>query len=205
MKIDLNKILEVFNGFNDQVRYSIFGAVVLLILFLDVFFLVLPQWMGIVDANAQIKTLSAETARVVSNKQRIDQFKKELDETRAKWQAMDVKVRPLQEVPAILGTISGIANDCGVKIDQLMPQKQGQESLKVTPEGHYYALPIVIQARCGYHMFGQFLNKLENGDLYFTLSDMTIQSDEKDPHTQLFSLTIKIILVDKTHGESKNS
>lgn len=197
MKFDFAKILETFNSLNDQMRYSILGGVVLLILMLDVFFLSLPQCGSIADVNGQIKKLSADTAQVISDKQRINQLKKNLDKTRLKLEEMDRKARPLQGVPGVLETISRVANESDVKIDQLMPQKEGQESLKVSPEGHYYALPIVIQARCGYHMFGRFLNKLENADLYFALKDLNVQSDEKAHHMHLFSLTIKIIFVEK--------
>ncbi len=106
-------------------------------------------------------------------------------------------MRPIQEVPAILSTISSIANEYGVKIDQMVPEKNQQEALTAAADGKYYALPVVIKARCGYHMFGHFLNKLENEDMYFIMKDFIIQNDEKDSNTHLFSLTIKIILVDR--------
>lgn len=202
--MDLSKIFEAFNNLNEQARYSILGGVVVLVLLLDVFLLVLPQCGSISDINDQIKTLSTDTAQVVTDKQRIDQLKKSLEQTRLTLEAMNLKIRPLQEVPAILETISRIANEYDVKIDKLVPQKQEQESLTKSEDGHYYALPIVIQARCGYHMFGRFLNKLENEDLYFSLKDLLVQDDEKNPRIHLFSLTINIILVDKPTAPSKN-
>ena len=52
-------------------------------------------------------------------------------------------------------------------------------------------------------MFGHFLNKLENEDLYFIMKDFIIQNDEKNTNTHLFSLTIKIILVDKALSRFK--
>lgn len=204
MKFDFAKILEIFNSLNEQARYSIFGGVVVFILLLDGFFLVLPQCGSIVDINNQIKDLSSDTAQVVNDKQRIDSLKTHLEHTRLTLEAMNTKVRSLQEVPAILDDISRIANEYDVKIDQLMPQKQGQESLAKSEDGHYYALPIVIQTRCGYHMFGRFLNKLENEDLYFSVKDLSVKNEEKTPTTHLFSLTIGIILVDKSTAQAKN-
>jgi len=205
MKIDFSKILEVFNSLNEQVRYAIFGAVVVLILAADVFLLVLPQIRSIGDINEQIKKTSADTAQILNDKQRIEQIKKNLEDTRLKWEAMNNKVRSLQEVPAVLETISRIADENGVKIDQLMPQKQKQESLTVSPDGRYYALPVEIQAHCGYHMFGRFLNKLEGEELYFILKDLSVLNDDKSPNTHIFSVTIKIILVDKTKISSKKT
>ena len=204
MNVDLKKIIESFNNLNDQTRYAIFGSVVFLIFLLDVIFLALPQMGGITDINDQIKKLSEDTQQVEVDKQRIVLLKKNLEESRVQLNSLSNKVRPLQEVPAILGTISSIANQYGVKIDQLVPEKNLQESLTVTPDGKYYALPVEIKIRCGYHKFGHFLNKLENADLFFVMKDFIIQNDEKNPNIQQFSMTIKIILVDKALGTSKH-
>ena len=204
MNLDLKKIIESFNNLNDQTRCAIFGGVVFLIFLLDVIFLALPQMGGITDINDRIKKLSEDTRQVLVDKQRIVLLKKNLEESRVQLNSLSNKVRPLQEVPAILGTISSIANQYGVKIDQLVPEKNLQESLTVTPDGKYYALPVEIKIRCGYHKFGHFLNKLENADLFFVMKDFIIQNDEKNPNIQQFSMTIKIILVDKTLGTSKH-
>ena len=204
MKIDLSKILGYFNNLNDQARYAILGGAVVLIILLDVFLLVLPQISGIADVNDQIKKLSADAQQVLTDRQRINQLKKNLREARVRLSSLSMKVRSIQEVPAILSTISSIANEYGVKIDQLVPEKNQQEALTADADGKYYALPILIKARCGYHMFGRFLNKLENENMYFILKDFIIQNDEKDTNMHLFSLTINIILVDRTSARSKN-
>ena len=78
MKPDLNKILEYFNNLNDQTRYAILGGVVFLIILLDVFLLVLPQMGSIADINDQIKKMSEDTQQVLTDKQRINQLKKNL-------------------------------------------------------------------------------------------------------------------------------
>jgi Tfp pilus assembly protein PilO len=197
MKPDLNKILAQFNNLNDQARYAILGGAVFFIILLDVFLLVLPQIGSISDINGQIKQMSDDTQRVLTDRQRIRQLKKNLEDSRASLNALTQKVRPIQEVPAILSTISSIANEYGVKIDQLEPEKNQQESLKAASADKYYALPVLIKAHCGYHMFGHFLNKLEQEDMYFIMQDFIIQNDGANTNSHSFSLTIKIILVDK--------
>ena len=200
MNAEVKKILELFNNLNDQARYAMLGGAVFLIILLDVFFLVLPQINGIVHVNDQIKKLSEDTQQVLTDRQRTNQLRKNLQGERVRLSSLSRKVRLIQEVPAILSTISSIAKEYGVIIDQLVPEKDQQEDLKVAADGRYYALPILIKARCGYHMFGHFLNKLENEDMVFILKDFIIQNDEKDANTHLFSLTIKVILVNRNGG-----
>ncbi len=198
MKPDLSKILESFNDLNDQARYAVLAGVVVLVILLDVFLLVLPQISSIANVNDQIKKLSDDTREVLTDRQRISQLRNNLRQERDQLGSLSIKVRSIQEVPAILSTISSIANEYGVKIDQLDPEKSLQETLASDAEGKYYALPIVIKARCGYHMFGHFLNSLENGNVAFIVKDFIIQNDDQATNTHLFTLTIKMVLVDRT-------
>ena len=200
----MNKIIELYNNLNDQVRYAILVGIIFLIILLDVFFGVLPQMAGIAHVNDQIKKLTDDTQEVLADKPRINLLRKNLKAQSVQLKSMSKKIRTIQEVPVILSTISSIANEFGVKIDQLVPEKNQQEVLVSTPDGKYYALPVVIKARCGYHKFGRFLNKLENGDLYFTLKNFIIQNGDKETNTHLFSLIIKITLVDRAVPQAKS-
>ncbi len=195
--LNLNKLVEKFNALNDQARYGILAGVVLLVLVLDIIFLVVPQLGGIAALEDQMKKLAADMAQVQTDKSRIDQLRKGLQDTQAGFNTLDAKVRSVQEVPAILSTISSIANQYGVKIEQLTPAQNQQEVLTSSPNAKYYALPIVIRAYCGYHMFGRFLSKLESEDLYFIVKDFVIENEGKTPNTHLFSVTIKMILVER--------
>ena len=204
MKFDLNSLIESFNKLNETARYGILGGLAVLILGLDVFFLALSQVGAISQDSDQVKKLSDDTQQVLVDRVRINPLRRSLKETRLQLNSLSAKVRLLQEVPAILSTISSTANEYGVKIDQLVPEKNLQEVLTTASDGKYYALPVVIKARCGYHKFGHFLNKLENENLSFILQDFIIQNGEKDLHTHSFSLTIKIILVDHAGVVTKN-
>jgi len=201
----MNKIIDNFNKLNDQARYGILAGVVVMILALDVFFLALPQWSSISDTNDQIQKLSDDTQRVVADKLRINLLRKNLEDSRGQLKTLSVKVRTKEEVSAILSTISSIAKKYGVKIDQLVPEYNQQENLATADEGQYYALPIVIKARCGYHMFGRFINKLEGENMYLMMKDFIIQNDDNNTSAHSFNLTIKIILLDRDPAPVKKS
>lgn len=196
-KAFLDKIIEGYNGLEVKFRYGIFGGLLLMVFALDYFSVMAFQLDYLKKSDEEIKTLVQEIGQVKADKLFIAQMKKSLDVPRRQLVAMSEKVRSVQAVPIVLEEISRLANEFGVKIDQLTPQKDAQELLITAPEGKYYALPIVIQARSGYHMFGHFLNRLERQDLYFSVRDLRIEADEKDPNNQLISMVIKVILVDK--------
>ncbi len=204
----MNKLIESFNKLNDQARYCLLVGVVFLIILLDVVFLVLPQMASIGSINDQIKKLSDDTQEVLSERPQTKQRKNKLDTARAQYSALSMKVHTIQEIPAILSTISSIANEYGVKIDQLVPKKDQPDAVAKAPakkveDTPYYALPIVIKAHGGYHMFGRFLSKLEAQNFFVILKDFIIQNDDKDPNSRLFSVTVDIVLGDKT-SPSKN-
>lgn len=197
MKSNQNKPIEAFNKLSDQARYGILAGIVLLIIALDVGFLVIPQLTSISGINDQINKLSSDTQQVLTDRTRLTVFKKNLQQQREQLELISDRIRPIQEMPAIMSTMSSIANEFGVKIDELTPQKEKEVALNSSPDGKYYAVPVVVKARGGYHMFGHFLNKLENQDLYFFVQDFIIQNDDKDVSNHLYSMTIKLVLIDK--------
>jgi Tfp pilus assembly protein PilO len=190
----MKKILDAFNGFNERARYGVLAGVAVLVLSIDGFFLVLPQIGSITDIKTQIDQLAQDTEQVSDAEGQIGRLKKGLQQQRAQLEDLNARIRPLQEVPAILSVVSGIADQFGVKIDQLLPEKDRQTSIGSASEGRFYSLPIAVKARGGYHKFGRFLNKLENQEIFFTLDDFIVQNDGKDPNVQSFSMTIRLIL-----------
>jgi len=156
----------------------------------------------VADINDQITKISTDTEQVKTDRARTNILKKDLQEKRDELKSLVGRVRSPQEVPAILSAISSIANEYGVKIDQLTPEKTQQEALTTDGNDKYFALPVVIKARCGYHMFGHFLNRLENEDMFFIMKDFAIQNDDKGSGAHLYSMTINIILADRPSAKT---
>ena len=200
MKISIQDIMHSINRADIKVRYGILGGILLAAFALDYFLLMGPQIRSLKRLGEAAKTASADVQRVSNDLQRIQQIKDGLNSSRAELEAMSLKVRSLQEVPVILEEISRTANQFNVKIEQVKPLPESQEILISAPEGKYYALPIVIQAVCGYHMFGHFLNTLESGHLFFTLRDWHMEAGEQAGKGLLVQATLKVILTEKPQG-----
>ncbi len=196
MKISIQNVMRGINRADIKVRYGIFAGILLAAFALDYFLLMGPQIRSLKGLEEAVKTASADVERVSNDLQRTRQLKDGLNSSRAELEAMSLKVRSLQEVPVILEEISRTANQFNVKIDQVKPLPESQETLISAPEGKYYALPIVIQARSGYHMFGHFLSTLESGHLFFTIRDWHMQADQ-DAKGLLVQATLKVVLTQK--------
>ncbi len=203
MKINIETIIAKFNELDIKARYAALGGVLVLVFMIDYLLIMQFQLKFLQNSNAEINTLSVDTARVQADKQRVHQMRQGLESSRTQLKAMNVKIRSVGEVPSILDDISRLANEVGVKIDQLVPRKETQETLITSPEGNFYALPIDIQAHGGYHAWGRFLNRMEGANLYFSLSDLRIVGDVKDRNNQLITATLKVILTDKAAAEAK--
>ena len=201
--MNIQALIGRINDLDIKVRYAIFGLGVLLAAGLDYVFILRLQINDLKKISTEIETLSTDTVHIKGEMQRINEIKKGLEGMRSRLQALNNKIRSVREVPSILEDISRMANACGVKIDQLSPAKQGQELLMTNPDAKYYALPIVISAHCGYHVFGRFLNKLEQGSLLFLVRDLRMEGNDKDAGSFSIAATLKVILADRTPEPKK--
>jgi Tfp pilus assembly protein PilO len=197
MKFSLDKLVEKFNQLDLKVRYGILAVVVGWIIVLDYALLMQFQVGAIKKMNAEIKTLSSDTQRVKNESQRIAQIMRNVSGTQSQVKEFNTKIRALQDVALVLEDISSIANKNHVSIDQISPAKEGQEELLTMGNIKYYGLPIVITARCGYHMFGRFLNELESAHLLFFVNDLQVLQSEK-PNGLSIRITLKVVLMEKT-------
>ncbi|MBI4309971.1 MAG: type 4a pilus biogenesis protein PilO [Candidatus Omnitrophica bacterium] len=207
-------LIRQINNLDIKARYGIFAACVLLAAGLDYALFLRLQINDLEKINEEIKTLSADTARVKGDIQRINGIKKGLEGMRARLRELNDKIRSVDEVPSIFEEIAGTANASGFKIDQLDPSKEGRQPLMTTPDAKYYVLPIVISAHCGYHVFGRFLNKLEQGSLLFLVQDLRMEGNVianmsspdyrsnrdsgKDAGVLAVQATLKVVLADRT-------
>ena len=155
------------------------------------------QLRSLARSREEITTTSAGIERVNNDLQRIAQIRQGLVDSRSQLDAVSQKVRSVQEVPAVLEQISRTASAFSVTIDQIKPLPESQETLIDAPEGKYYALPIVIQARAGYHMFGRFLNSLEGGNLFFSLRDLRMEAGQDAAKGLVVAATLKVVLTEK--------
>jgi len=204
MKLNLATMISQFNQLELKVRLSVFAGVLLMLVLADVFTVLGFQWGALQKIGQDNQTLHDDIERLKGDLLRIDQMRSGLQNSRTQLEGMNSKIHSVGEVSPILEDVSKIANQAGVKIEQLTPQSDAQQALITSGAVKYYALPIVVQATSGYHMFGHWMNQLESAALFFNLSSLTIEDQGGDVNHHRINATFKVVLSDKnTDGPKK--
>lgn len=159
------KIPDILNKIDEKNRYYIFIGILVFVFLADYFVLMRPQFAALTKISPEIRILSQDIQKAKEEIQRMSSYQDEIKRLEDKIKGSSLKMRSKDEVPLILERISQLANQNGVEIDQIMPFSQDQEILLQDNKRTYYALPILVEARSGYHSFGRFLNQLERDNI----------------------------------------
>ena len=196
------KYLRLITNLDEKQRYCVLGGVLLFVFLLDYFILMGPQLSALSKINPKIEILTKDIKETKDNLQKIEFYRGEVKRLKGKVKDTDLMVKPKHEVPLVLERISRIANQNGIKIDQIMPETQHQEILLEEKERTYYTLPIFIEARASYHDFGRFLNKIEKDEILLKVSSFTLKKGSR-PRLHEVTVTLESIIheeVDPTAG-----
>ena len=191
MNLDITeKLSPLLDKIGGKGRYYIFGAFLLLIFALDYIFLMRPQFTALNKINPEIKIVSDQINKAKEDMTKLDSYRKDLQNMSSKFAEAKVSVRSRDEVSMILEHIAYIANETGVKIDQIMPDMLEQELLTENNQVKYYDLPIYLETRCGYHNLGRFLNRLDTEDISLRVGGFTVAATNDMQH-HMVKLTLK--------------
>ena len=170
----LGKYLAKLQDMDQKNWYYILAGLLVLVFVLDYFILMKPQLGTLAKINPEIKILSDNLKRTKTDIARITEYKDQIQKLKEGVDALRLRVRTKQEVPIVLEKISRIANKNQVKVDQIMPNPLQQKVLLEGNDRTYFDLPIIIEARSGYHDFGRFINELEKDETFFKIDEFTV-------------------------------
>jgi len=197
MKTDVKEnITKTVNAINAKNPFLLIGIVLLVVFILDYLFVMQFQLGTLRSLSPKIKELSEEVKTTKKNIELLPQFRKELTRLSGELGDINRKIRTRQDIPAILEDISRLANKNGVKIQQIMPNTSVEKSLLQNEDGQYFSIPIIMEARSGYHQFGKFLNQLENEDVLLQTRDFTIAAS-KESLSHAIKITFDAIIVER--------
>ncbi|MBU0469400.1 MAG: type 4a pilus biogenesis protein PilO [Candidatus Omnitrophica bacterium] len=195
-----NKISSYIESVDEKVIYYILGGILFSVFLLDYFVLMRPQIASLSKIGPEIRSLSEDIKKAKDDILRSKQYELEVAKISDDVAKSNAKLKFKEEVPLILENISRMADDNGVKIDQIMPDAQDQQILLENEERRYYSLPIFIKATSGYHDFGRFLSELERGDIFFKVSSFGIISSRGEKK-HLVEITLDAVVYEELKGK----
>ena len=193
----MNKLLETVKGLDSKYVYMLLAGILIVLAIADYFLIARPQIAGILTIDKQIAQLRKDAQMLITNKQRMAQFQTQLEFARREAKNFNSMVYKKDEISSVLEKISSLANQYGVKIDQLVPQAMDTKPLVTNEEGKFLGLGIFVHTHAGYHQFGKFINRLESDRMFWRVDDIQISADEKDTQKHPFNLTLKILILEK--------
>lgn len=187
------KVQDLINKIDEKNRYYLLIGALVLIFLLDYFVIMRPQLVALTKIKPEIKILLQDIQTVRDDTQKMGFYQGEVKRLQGALEKTSQKVLSKEEVSAILERISRLAGETGMKIDQITPFNEDQEVLLQDNRRTYYALPILLEARSGYHNFGKFLNHLEQDDLFLSVSTFSISTGD-DMHDHSLKVNLQAII-----------
>lgn len=191
------QLAKVINKVNEKNPYYLLLLTLSGLLIILYFFPIQFQVAALQSLGPKVKDLGQEVENSRNNIARMPQYQQELRQLKVKLNYVGKKVKAKEELPNLLETISRIAGKNSVKLEQVMPQAAAQQPVLENSDGKYFAVPIMVEAKSGYHEFGRFLNQLEQEGVFTELSEFTVVEDPGDVNRHTIRMGFKSILLEK--------
>ena len=172
------KVSELIGKIDEKNRHYFLIGALLFIFLLDYFILMRPQLVTLTKINPEIKLLSQDSEKAQEDIGKLGFYQTEVKRLESQLAQTSKTIKSKEEVSIILEQISRMANRNNIRIDQIMPSMEEQKVLLEDNKRTYYALPILVQAKSGYHDFGRFLNQMERNDLFLYVASFSIITGE---------------------------
>ncbi len=183
LKNDISdRALATLGTLNEKHPYALFSAILVVVLLVDYFGIMQFQVGALRKLNTAIHQFKTETKAIRDGEKRISQYQAEAKRLDKKLETIDRMIKGKGDIPDILEDISRIANGNRVRIEQIVPDTVLASPVLKDADGAYYLLPIVVEAKAGYHEFGRFMNQLEGEGVLADLAALEMTSDERQAY-----------------------
>ena len=191
---NLDKLTQYIPKIDEKNQYYFLGGILLVIFLLDYFIMMQPQLATLRTINPKISLLITDIKSAQENMEKLESYQNDAKQLTQKVSVASEQILTNDEVPVILERISRLANAENIKIEQLVPLKGSREMVLEKNDKRYYALPILIEVKGGYHQLGRFINKVETDEIYMNFSNFTLASGGGESTPVNAKLTVKTLL-----------
>ena len=196
-KVTVEDMIGRFNGLDIKIRLGVFIGILMVVFAIDYFAIMQFELKTLSSLNKGIQKSKDDLTKLEADQAHLGQMQNSLKQLKSDYEILKSKVRPVQDLPLVLEDINKIALASHLTIDQITPLREGQEDFATVGGMKYFAIPVTVMVRSGYHNFGQFLNALENSNVMFLMKDLRMEGTDKQNSTIAVVATIKVIVSEK--------
>jgi len=175
-----NKIA-IFKKENKALLFQIILAVAILVFLI----LIIPQLINSIGASKEVsekKKVLGDIEDGINNFQTFENELKMLEDDCADFMN---RLPPQKEFPVFLERLSRLAKKNNIKIIAMEPQEA-----KDDPSLFYVEISVFIDAYCGYHSLGKFINDVEYSNEFMKVDTVKIENDPMDSKIHQVLLTV---------------
>ena len=196
--LGINQLKEKLSSGKDKKQTLLLAALVFLFILTAYFYVFLRPSVGrLMVLIRETSNLSMELKSARTDIDNRPQMEKSKTILQSKIDYYEKKLPSQKEIPKLLEHLSEIANQAGVKIVGIKPVDVAGE--KRIEEDIYQETPINIDAKCGYHQLGRFIQELESADRFMKIDDIRIKADPSD----MTRHNVKLIVITYTLTREK--
>lgn len=185
----INRILEQFkNNPKQAVIFITFLCLIAAALYLN--FILLPQTKEFLSLFSDVSKLTVKIKNMEAGIAAIPSFKKDIDTYRDKVDKYEKMLPAEQEVPALLNSLSSMAQSSNIKIIAITPALNQDKAVRGSKA--YHEIPILITAKGGFHELGRFLSGLETSERFMKVADLEIKTNPSNAKVHDIDILILI-------------
>jgi len=169
-----SQYLKLIEKIDPKYHRYLFGGVLLVVAVVNYCIFIGPSFSELSKISPIISEKSQQLKLEQIEIKKKAYYNDEIAAYKEKIQGLHHKVKTRDDMPMILENISRVAGKHDLKIDGIMPNIENQEELLENNNVVYFSLPIVMEAHCSYHNFGEFLNEIETDYSYLSVGKIDI-------------------------------
>ncbi|MCP4649420.1 MAG: type 4a pilus biogenesis protein PilO [PVC group bacterium] len=152
--------------------------------------LTIPQVLNLIKVSSAAAEKKAILTEIESGINNFDAWQKDLGSLKQIYLHNMSKLPLQKEFSVFLELFSKVAKKNNVKLIAIEPQKPVDDQ-----DMFFVRIPVYIDAACGYHDLGKFLNDLEYSSKLLRIENIRIENDGVDPLIQQVFLRIDTFCV----------
>lgn len=163
------------------------------------YFILFPSIRVATRLYSQASRLSRDVRAAQRDRSDINRLELQEEQLKKKLDQYEEKFLDPSQVDSILSDISKEALGVEAKIAWIEPVKPDDKSKPAIPAkpDAFLSYPVRLGLKASYHKIGLFINRLETGERFVRINDISIQSDASDEYNHNASILMEAYVMKK--------